>query len=132
MTQDKLKILVVNDEEGLLDLHQRILRFKFGCETLGTIDGTEAVKIFREHKPEICLLDVQLDKSLLSGIDVLREVRKITPQVKCIMISRDDQEVTIKQAKKLGAYSYLLKPVEKELWLGVVKEAIDLVLKEKQ
>ncbi|MBF0570578.1 MAG: response regulator [Candidatus Omnitrophica bacterium] len=129
MHENTLKVLVVDDEEGILDLTQRILRHKCGYDTVGTTDGEEAVKLFVEHSPDICILDVHLDDSVLSGIDVLREVRKIAPNAQCIMITRITEEHTIKQSKELGAAAYLLKPLDTKEWLDVVKELADGILK---
>lgn len=120
-----LKVLVVDDEEGLLDLTQRMLQFKCGYQTVGTGDGIEAVKLFGEHRPDICILDVHLDDSKLDGIDVLREIKKIDPAAKCIMITRITDEHTIKAAQELGACAYLLKPLDSKEWLKVVKEVAE-------
>ena len=120
-----LKVLVVDDEEGVLDIIQRMLKLKCGYQTVGTGDGEEAVKMYIEHKPDVCILDVNLDASKLNGIDVLREIKKINPAAKCIMITRVAEEPTIKAAKELGAKAYLLKPVESGEWVKVVKEVTE-------
>ena len=120
-----LKVLVVDDEEGLLDLTQRMLQFKCGYQTAGTGDGEEAVKLFGLFKPDVSILDVHLDDSKLDGIDVLREIKKINPEAKCIMITRITEQHTIKAAKELGACAYLLKPLDSREWLKVVKEVAE-------
>ena len=117
-----LKVLVVEDEGGLMELMQGILELKCGYETFATGDGEEAVKLYIEHKPDICILDIQLDESKLSGIDVLREVKKIEPKAKCIMMTRITEQDAIKQSKALGASAYLLKPLDTMEWIGVVRE----------
>ncbi|MBF0504409.1 MAG: response regulator [Candidatus Omnitrophica bacterium] len=120
-----LKVLVVDDEEGLLDLTQRMLQFKCGYLTLGASDGVQAVKLYALNKPDICILDVHLDDSKLDGIDVLRQIKAINPQAKCIMITRITDEPTIKAAKELGAAAYLLKPLDSREWIKVVMEVAE-------
>jgi len=120
-----LKVLVVDDEEGLLDLTQRMLQFKCGYQTVGTGDGLEAVRLFSLHSPQVCILDVHLDDSKIDGIQVLGEIRKINPAAKCIMITRITQEDTIKAAKELGACAYLLKPLDSKEWLKIVREVAE-------
>ena len=120
-----LKILVVDDEEGLLELTQRILQFKCGYQTVGTGDGEEAVKLYVQHKPDVCILDVHLDDSKLDGIDVLREIKKINPAAKCIMITRITELETVNAASKWGANAYLLKPLDIKEWIPVVKEVAE-------
>ena len=120
-----LKVLVVDDEEGLLDLTQRMLQLRCGYQTVGTGDGEEAVKLFIQHKPNLSILDVHLDDSKLDGIDVLREIKKMDPAAKCIMITRITEEHTIKAAQELGASAYLLKPLDSREWLKTVKEVAE-------
>ncbi len=125
MTGRPFKVLVVDDELWLLELTQKILRFKFGYETIGAAQGREAIQIFKEHKPDLCILDVYLDHSDLNGIDVLREIRNIDKKIPCIMMTRITEKQTIDQARALGAAAYLLKPMDTQEWLAVVKEIAD-------
>ena len=122
-----VKILIVDDEEGIADFSQKILRLN-GFETFMAIEGGQAVRIFEEHRPEICILDVQLNFSRLSGIDVLREVKKIDPKTKCIMITRITEEYAVRESQELGAEYYLLKPLDTKEWLDVVKEVAQTIL----
>lgn len=121
MDAKPLKVLIVDDEEGIIDFSQKILRLN-GFETFTAIEGDQAVGLFKEHRPQICILDVQLNFSRLSGIEVLQEVKRIDPSTKCIMITRITEEYAVRQSTELGAEYYLLKPLDTKEWLDVVKE----------
>ena len=126
MGEQSVKILVVDDEEGILDFVQRILRFR-GFETFGTMDGVEAVKIFEKERPAIVLIDVQLNDSKIDGIEVLEHIKKIAPSTVCLMITRITEPDAIDKAKTLGAEQYLLKPLDTKELLAQVADAVRLV-----
>jgi two-component system response regulator MprA len=125
MSDHQVKILVVDDEEGILDFMQRILRFR-GFDTFGTKDGVEAVEIFEKEKPAIALIDVQLHDSRIDGIEVLRHIKKIAPLTICLMITRITEPDAIDRAKAAGADQYLLKPLDTKELLARVMEAVRL------
>ena len=126
MGDQPVKILIVDDEEGILDFMQRILRFR-GFETFGTMDGVEAVKIFEQEKPAIALIDVQLNDSKIDGIQVLERIKKISPLTVCLMITRITEPDAIDKAKAFGAEQYLLKPLDTKELLARVTEAVHLI-----
>ncbi|MBF0122782.1 MAG: response regulator [Candidatus Omnitrophica bacterium] len=126
MSEQSVKILVVDDEEGILDFVQRILRFR-GFETWGTIDGVEAVRIFEQERPAIVLIDVQLNDSKIDGIEVLERIKKIAPLTVCLMITRITEPDAIDRAKALGAEQYLLKPLDTKELLLQVTDAVRLM-----
>ena len=119
-----MKVLIVDDERGILDFMRKALQFKFNCETLETVDGTEAVALFAQHRPDVCVLDVNLDNSKLSGVDVLREVRKIDPNAKCIMVTRVTEEPVVEEFKRLGAALFLPKPMGLKEFINAVQSII--------
>lgn len=70
-------------------------------------DGREAIEKFREHQPDVTLLDLRLSNQ--SGIDVLIAIRGEFPQARIIMLTMFDGDVEIQRALKAGAAAYLLK-----------------------
>ena len=120
MPDNPLKIMVVDDEANISELMQKVLVHRHGFITCGESDGGRAVELYKAQKPDISILDIQLDNSALDGIDVLREIRQINPQAKCIMITRVTDAPAIEKAKALGAAAYLLKPLDTREWIEVV------------
>ena len=126
MPENPVKIMVIDDEADIMEFMQKVLKHRYGFATCGEVDGTRAVELYKAQNPDISILDIQLDKSALDGIDVLREIRKINPLAKCIMITRITEAPAIEQAKKLGAAAYLLKPIDTQEWMDVVLKVINM------
>ncbi len=105
------KILLVEDDQFLLSLLKtRLEKEKF--DVILAHDGPEALKLLRETKPDLILLDIILPG--MSGFDVLEEVQK-DPQLRdkksipVIIISNLGQESDIERGKELGVADYFVK-----------------------
>lgn len=101
------RILLVEDEHSLRSaVEQTLLTHNFSVITASS--GTEAVKLFKKHKPDLVLLDLILPEK--SGFAVLEELR-VTLQSKTpvIVLSNLDRPEDMATGKHLGANSYLLK-----------------------
>ena len=131
MNDKPIKILIVEDEEGLSDAMVKLLRLR-SFEAFYSLDGPEAVKMFEEKRPEICIIDIQLGYSELDGLEVLEKVKEIDKTAECIIVTRITDKESIEKAKELGATHYLLKPLDSKDWLEVVMEVADIVKKRRQ
>ena len=105
-----LKLLVVDDEEGIVDYTTRIYSRK-GFTTFSATDGIAAVELFKKERPYISLIDVHMPFSPIDGNETLRRIKEIDPNAICIMVSRITEKDRIEQAKEYGASAYLLKPL---------------------
>ena len=115
-------VLVVDDAKFMRLMLKKIL-VESGLEVVGeAADGNEAIEQYRELRPDIVTMDVVMPNA--SGIDALREIRKLDPEAKVVMISAIDQRDRLLEALKLGAADFVVKPFEKER----VMEAIHRVL----
>ena len=102
------KILLVEDEEIMIDLLQRKLT-KEGYEVSVARDGEEGLKLMREVKPALILLDIVMPK--MGGFEVMEQMAK-EPELKkipVIVISNSGQPVELDKAQKLGAKDWLIK-----------------------
>lgn len=106
-----LKLLVVDDEEGIVDFTQRIYKRK-GFITFGATDGITAVEIFKKERPQINLIDVHMPFSPIDGIETLKRIKEIDKDALCIMVTRITEKDAVEQSRKLGASAYVLKPLE--------------------
>ncbi|MEO0169464.1 MAG: response regulator, partial [candidate division WOR-3 bacterium] len=91
-----------------------------GFEVVGEADnGEKAIEVFKEVNPDIVTLDVVMpDKS---GIEVLKEILKIKPDVKVIIVSAMGQTDMITEALNLGAKDYVVKPFQPHTLVEVIK-----------
>jgi len=102
------KILLIEDEEIMIGLLQRKLT-KEGYEISVAGDGEEGLKVMREVKPDLILLDIIMPK--MGGFGVMEKINK-DPELKkipVIVISNSGQPVELDRAQKLGAKDWLIK-----------------------
>ncbi|MDD3251150.1 MAG: response regulator [Lachnospiraceae bacterium] len=85
-------------------------------------NGVEALELIRQLKPSIALMDINMPG--LSGLDVIEAARDISPQTHFIIISGYDDFQYAKRACRLHVADYLLKPINKEEFLLLLKEVI--------
>ena len=112
------KIIVLIDDD--VDMHELIRRTvtKIGLTLVGATDGEKGMKIVREIKPKLLLLDVLMPGR--DGWSILKEC-KTDPELRdmaIIMVSQMEQD---KLSKSLGADDYITKPINRELFLERVK-----------
>jgi two-component system chemotaxis response regulator CheY len=81
-------------------------------------DGAEAIEKFRQFSPEIITMDITMP--VMTGIEALKEIKKINKNVKVVMVSALGQEVLIKEAVIQGAASFIVKPFQGEKLIEVL------------
>ncbi|MFA6541026.1 MAG: response regulator [Bacteroidota bacterium] len=113
------KVLIVDDSAYNRTLLAAILKKK-NLQTEIAENGEEAIAKFKELKPDIVFLDNMMPK--ISGIDALREMKKINPDCIGIMLTALSSMEDVQLAKEAGANGYLLKPFEIEKIYGVLKK----------
>ena len=103
-----IRVLVVDDHPVVRHGLIAILRYEPGIEVVGdAADGAEAVRQILDRRPDVVLLDLRLP--LLSGIEVMRQVRPQAPQVRFLVLTTYDTDEYIAPALAAGAQGYLLK-----------------------
>lgn len=122
-----LKLLVVDDEEGIVDFTKKIYSRK-GFTTFGATDGVTAVDIFQKERPQINLIDVHMPYSPIDGIETLKRIKEIDKNAICIMVTRITEKDKVEAARRLGACAYVLKPLELEELDKVISEAAKIKL----
>jgi len=102
------KIAIMEDEELILNLLERKL-IKEGYELLVARNGEEGLKLIKEKKPDLLLLDIIMP--IKGGFEVLEEMQKDDnlKDIPIIIISNSGQPVEIDRAQKLGAKDWLIK-----------------------
>jgi DNA-binding response OmpR family regulator len=112
------RILLADDEPNMLELLKLILGPKHTY--LEAEDGERALKLARQHKPDIMLLDVMMPKK--NGYEVCEVMKqdRSLKKIPIIMLSAKAQERDIIEGLKLGAEKYVTKPFDpKKLELEV-------------
>lgn len=83
-------------------------------------NGREGIQKFREHQPDVTLMDLRLPD--LSGIDALIAIRSEFAKARIIMLTTFNGDVDIQRALKAGAYGYLLKSTPRKELLEAIRK----------
>ncbi len=82
--------------------------------------GTEAIQHYREHQPDVTLMDLRLPD--LSGIDAMIAIRAEFPEARIIMLTTFEGDVEIQRALEAGARGYLLKNMPPSELVDVIRQ----------
>ena len=116
----KIKILLVDDEEKFVrTLSERMQIREVGSDI--ALDGEQALKQLEDKEPDVMVLDLKMPG--MDGMEVLRRVKNAYPDVQVIMLTGHGTEKDEEEARKLGAFEYLQKPVEIDELMKHVKRA---------
>jgi DNA-binding NtrC family response regulator len=120
MKDKEIKILLVDDEKEFIDtLSERIKMRELQPDI--ALDGEEALKLVSDQIPDVMVLDLRMPG--IDGMEVLRRVRKEYPDVQVIILTGHGTKKDEKEARKLGAYDYLQKPVDIDKLVKTIKKA---------
>lgn len=109
-----LKLVIVDDEPILLEGLVKTYDWKsMGYEVVGSAQsGEQAIKVIRETRPHVVLTDIRMKQ--ISGLMVMEEIKKEQIECQFVVLSAYRDFEYAKQACDLGAFAYLLKPIEDE------------------
>jgi DNA-binding NarL/FixJ family response regulator len=82
--------------------------------------GEEAVSLFRQHKPDITLMDLQLP--VMTGLEAIRAIRHLSPDARIIVLTMYHGDEDIHRALAAGAWTYLLKDMLSDDLMRVIRE----------
>ena len=116
------KILVLDDVLDAVNLIKRILQRK-GHEIFTFTEEEEALVYARSNELDLAILDIKLKK--ISGVEVLEELKKITPSIKAIMLTGYPTIETARDSLNLGASEYCVKPIDKDELEEKVEEVLN-------
>ena len=118
------KIMIADDSDAIRLVLKDILSIGEHEIVSEATDGAEAVAFYKEHNPEVLLLDLAMPKK--DGLTVVTEVMEFDPNAKIILITASDDQKVINQCLDCGASSYISKPFD---FNGVLKAITDLLVK---
>jgi two-component system alkaline phosphatase synthesis response regulator PhoP len=120
MSEERLKILIVDDEEDIVDMLQyNLVKEGFEVQTAG--NGLECLKIAPSFKPDLVLLDVMMPE--MDGIETCVELRKLEElqnTIICFLTARSEDYSQI-AGYESGADDYVTKPVKPRVLISKIK-----------
>ncbi len=117
---EEFAVLLVDDEVDFRDLlAKRLGKRKLRVLTAG--DGAEALRLLASTPVDVVVLDVRMPG--MSGTDVLREIKARWPTIEVVMLTGHAQLDVALAGMELGAFDYLLKPVDLDALLYRLQDA---------
>jgi CheY-like chemotaxis protein len=115
-----LNVLFVDDEEDFVrTMAERMEMREVGSEV--ALDGTQALRMLEDEIPDVMVLDLRMPG--LDGMEVLRRVKSTYPQIEVIIMTGHGSDSDEKEARSLGAFDYLRKPVDINDLMEVIRRA---------
>lgn len=85
-------------------------------------NGRQAITMYGELKPEIVTMDISMP--IMTGVEAVREIIKLDPKAKIIMISAVNQKKMVFNAINYGAKHYIVKPIDPKKVVGIINEVL--------
>ncbi len=128
-------VMLVDDEEDVIN----VIINKIDWETIGfsvqgyAHNGIEALEMAEEHQPDVVMTDIKMP--YMDGLELAKRLKQQYPTIKIIIFSGFDEFEYAKEAIRLEAEEYILKPIDKDELTQVfqrIKESLDKEFNEKQ
>ncbi len=117
---DSIRILVVDDHhvvrQGLIALLKTVPDVTVVAEGA---DGEQAVELYREHRPDVTIMDLRMPKK--GGVEAIAEIRRRDPGARVIVLTTFDGDEDIYRALQAGAKGYLLKDMFGEELIDAIR-----------
>ena len=115
-----IKILLVDDEEEFVKTLAERIEIR-GLKSDVALSGEQALKAMDEDLPDVMVLDLKMPG--IDGLEVLRRTKKAHPEIQVIMLTGHGSEKDENEARRLGVFEYLHKPVDLENLMRTVTNA---------
>lgn len=120
----KITLMVVDDHPVVLEGLEAILRGRKDFNIVASAEnGFQAHRKFRQFKPDVTLMDLRMPH--MDGVEAIKEIRKIDPQARIIMLTTYDDEEDIFRAMEAGAMGYLLKDSPRETLVECIQSVYE-------
>jgi DNA-binding NarL/FixJ family response regulator len=118
--KERIRILIADDHsvvrEGLVSLVKRKSDMVVVAEAS---NGREAVDLWKEHRPDVTLLDLRMPE--LDGVGAIKEIRELDENAQIVVLTTYDGDEDIYRAIKSGAKAYLLKDTARDALVETVR-----------
>ena len=112
------KVMVIDDVPENRDIFTTLLEDKY--QVIEASSGREGLELAEKEIPDLIFLDLKLPDG--DGMDILSEIKRITPDPLVIIISAYGSEERRQDAKKKGVHSFIDKPLTEEKILSTIKQ----------
>jgi len=122
MASDRIRVLTADDHALIREGLAMIINHQPDMTVVSQASGgTEAIQQYREHLPDVALMDLRMPD--LSGIDALVAIRAEFPAARVIILTTFDGDADTRRALDAGAFAFLLKSAPPGTLLGAIRAA---------
>jgi diguanylate cyclase (GGDEF)-like protein/PAS domain S-box-containing protein len=122
-----ISLLFAEDETDAREMLHRMLGLNYpGLKLYLAADGAAGLELFREHRPEIVLTDINMP--VLNGIAMAREIKGIDPEATIVAVTAHSDTSYLLGAIETGIHHYVLKPVNYVELFGVIDQIIERIM----
>lgn len=119
---EKARILIVDDALLTRKMIGDIIKMA-GYEIVAEAsNGKEAVDMYKEHKPDLVTMDIVMPE--MDGITAVKEIAKIDPDCRIIMVSAMGQQQQVIEAIQSGAKDFIVKPFDAPRVMDAIEKAL--------
>ena len=119
--QDKIKLLLVDDEDSLRSIMKDELIHQ-GYEVSDAESGSAALDILKKNRHDVVILDIRMEG--MDGLEVLKKIRKDNLANKVIMLTGVEEMKIAKESVELGANDFMTKPFQFQNLFACIKRVM--------
>ncbi len=125
-----MKKIMIVDDSLIIRINLKKMFEKNGFEVVAeAVNGQDAIDKFKSYQPDVTTMDITMP--VMDGIAALREIKKLDADACVVMISALGQEGKVVECLNLGARHYILKPINENGVLDVIKAVLSKPSEEK-
>ncbi|MDO4965590.1 MAG: helix-turn-helix domain-containing protein [Lachnospiraceae bacterium] len=121
------RIMLADDEGIVIESLKFMIEKEFGdlCEIKFAKTGRSVIELAESFRPDIAIMDIQMPG--INGIDAMKEIKKVNSNIIFVVMTAYDKFDYAKEAINLGVLDYLNKPARKDVVIGVLRRAMDMI-----
>jgi len=118
---NEIKVLLADDHQIIVDGLKSLLQNTADIQVAGEANnGREVLRLLGILKIDVILMDI--DMPVMNGIDALKEIKRILPGIKVIILSMHQEAGMIKSLMAIGADGYILKSTSQDELIGAIRK----------
>lgn len=113
-TGGNVRVLIIDDSQFIIKHLSQIFMSR-DFEIVGTADnGKAGLELYKKLAPEVDLVTLDITMPEMDGLEALKAIKEVDPNAVVIMVTAIGTAESVKEAIKLGAKGYIVKPLDRE------------------
>ena len=117
-------LVIIDDEQEICEILEDVFAEEKGYAILTADNGPEGLELIKKHRPDVIILDIKLTVQM-DGVEVLRQIRRILPRVKVVVITGFVDEEMEREIREIGIDGYIEKPFTPPRIIRAVQDVLE-------